>query len=93
MTNGPADIDVDVLKVGHHGSNTSSSSLFLNKVTPEYAVISVGSNSYGHPDNETLRRLGGTGAEVLRTDKLGTITMTTDGDSISLETTKGIIEK
>lgn len=93
MANGSADIDVDVLKVGHHGSNTSSSSLFLNKVTPEYAVISVGSNNYGHPDDETLRRLEGTGAEVLRTDKLGTITMTTDGDSISLETTKGIIEK
>ena len=93
MANGSADIDADVLKVGHHGSNTSSSNLFLSKVTPEYAIISVGSNNYGHPGNETLQRLEDAGAEVLRTDELGTIIMTTDGNSISLETTKGIIEK
>ena len=93
MANSSVDIDADVLKVGHHGSNTSSSDLFLSKVTPKYAIISVGSNNYGHPSNETLQRLGNAGTEVLRTDELGTIIMTTDGNDIKLETTKGIIEK
>ena len=50
-------VDVDVLKVGHHGSDTSSSTNFLKKVTPKYAIIQVGENNeYGHPHNETINK-------------------------------------
>ncbi len=78
------DLAADVLKVGHHGSTTSSSEAFLNKVMPQYAVISVGNgNSYGHPAEKTLLRLAAIGACVLRTDQDGTIIFTTDGDSLS----------
>jgi len=78
------DIAADVLKVGHHGSTTSSSEAFLNRIMPQYAVISVGNgNSYGHPAEKTLLRLAAIGARVLRTDKDGTIIFTTDGDSLS----------
>lgn len=52
------DVDVDVLKVGHHGSSSSTSSSFLKKVTPQYAVISVGKdNSYGHPTQAGMKKL------------------------------------
>lgn len=65
---------VDLLKVGHHGSATSSGQEFLNKIKPKYAVISVGANnSYKHPTQEALNRLLNIGAEVFRTDKNGTI--------------------
>lgn len=68
------DMDVDVLKVGHHGSSGASSTAFLNKITPEYAVISCGEgNKYNHPHEETLTRLENVGAEVLRTDLSGSI--------------------
>lgn len=66
--------DVDILKVGHHGSKYASSLEFLEKVRPELAVISVGSrNTYGHPTPETLGRLEQVGAVVKRTDLEGTI--------------------
>ena len=65
--------DVDVLKVGHQGSKFSSSLNFLNKILPEYAVIEVGKNSYGHPTRETLSRLANVGARIFRTDQNGTI--------------------
>ena len=69
-----------VLKVGHHGSRTSSSEFFVQKVAPQYAVISDGKdNSYGHPHQETLDTLKEFGVNVLRTDTLGTITFETDG--------------
>lgn len=64
-----ADLDVDVLKVGHHGSHHSSSDAFLKLVTPQIAVISVGAdNSYGHPSNRTLVRLERASSTVYRTD-------------------------
>ena len=67
-------IDVDWLKVGHHGSKTATSEEFLDKVTPSHAVISVGKvNSYGHPNQEVLDRLGSKGIQILRTDQQGTI--------------------
>ena len=79
------DLDADVLKVGHHGSRTSSCAEFLAEVTPEYAVIQVGrNNSYGHPSSQTLDRLKRVGAEVYRNDELGDIVVTTDGKSISI---------
>lgn len=77
------DLRADVLKVGHHGSNTSTSAAFLRAVGPRYAVISVGAgNDYGHPGKSTLRRLLKSGAEVLRTDREGTIVVTSDGNTI-----------
>ncbi len=72
---GGADVDVDVLKVGHHGSRSSSSTAFLELVSPERAVISVGEdNSYGHPHAEALERLAALSIEVSRTEE-GAITI------------------
>ncbi len=69
-----ANFDVDVLKVGHHGSDTSTSVEFLNVVKPEYAIISCGiDNKYGHPHNSVLTNLENAQAQVLRTDKSDSI--------------------
>lgn len=66
----------EVLKVGHHGSKTSTSQKFLGLVAPEWALISVGeSNRYGHPAAEVLARLEGAGVKILRTDEMGTVTL------------------
>lgn len=75
-----ADLDVDVLKAGHHGSKTSTAEEFLRATTPAVAVISVGRrNRYGHPAQEVLDRLAPFGIAVLRTDQDGDITLTSDG--------------
>ena len=80
------ELDCEVLKVGHHGSNTSSSPLFVAAVSPAYAVISVGrDNRYGHPRPEVLDILSQAGAEILRTDELGTIVFETDGTTLRLK--------
>lgn len=80
------DIDVDVLKVGHHGSDTSSSEEFLERVTPDLAVILVGEeNKYNHPSDEVLERLEKIGAEILRTDLHGNITIKSDGENLTIE--------
>jgi competence protein ComEC len=72
-----------VLKVGHHGSRSSTSLEFLEKVSPIYAVISCGEgNDYGHPHPETLKALEDAGINILRTDLSGTIVLTTDGNRI-----------
>ena len=77
----------DVLKVGHHGSDTSSSALFLSGVAPDYAVISCGAdNAYGHPDDEVLGRLEDAGAQVFRTDLQGSILCISDGSSLTFYT-------
>ena len=69
----------DILKIGHHGSRTSSSYDFVQAVHPKYALISDGlNNSYGHPHKETLKTLADLGVEVLRTDELGTIVFSCD---------------
>lgn len=76
-------LKADVLKVGHHGSRTSSSQKYLDAVAPRYAVISCGTgNSYGHPHSEAMTRLRGTGAVIYRTDENGTIVFETDGKDI-----------
>ncbi len=73
--------DVDVLKVGHHGSNTSSSEKFLKQVLPEIAIISVGKeNSYGLPKEKVLNRIKKLGTEIYRTDLDGTIQIVSDGN-------------
>lgn len=84
-----ADVRADVLKVGHHGSDTSTTEDFLRRVSPEYAVIEVGKdNSYGHPAESTLERLRDIGAKIYRTDEDGTVRMVSDGKSITVETRK-----
>ena len=72
-----------VLKIGHHGSSSSTSEIFLKAVTPSVAVISVGKdNSYGHPHKETLDTLNKYNIKTLRTDIEGTITLCSDGNKI-----------
>ena len=76
--------DIDVLKVAHHGSRTSSSEEFLEQVKPEYVIISCGrDNDYGHPHKEVMDRLKG--SEVYQTSKDGTILITSDGENIEVE--------
>ena len=65
--------DIEVLMAGHHGSKGSTSEELLEAVTPETAIISVGTNSYGHPAEDTLRRLARAGCAVYRTDRHGTV--------------------
>lgn len=76
-----------VLKVGHHGSQTSTNPAFLGAVSPQYAVISVGPyNAYGMPDESVLRRLEQSGVMLTRTDRNGAITFETDGKAVSVKT-------
>lgn len=80
-------LSADVLKLGHHGSKTATSGAFLNKVNPDYAVISCGmGNSYGHPHKETLNKLYSKGIKIFRTDEQGTVIATSDGTDITWST-------
>lgn len=75
-------LDAEILKAGHHGSNTSTHSVFLDAVDPDIAVISVGAdNSYGHPSSVVLDRLATSGIRTYRTDLDGTVAIRTDGTS------------
>ena len=79
----PGDLPSTVLKVGHHGSDTSSTPAFLSKVRPTVAIISVGTdNRYNHPSDETLRNLQAVGAKIYRTDRNGTIEIITDKEQM-----------
>ena len=79
---------IDVLKVGHHGSKTSSTESFIQAVRPAFAVISVGQdNLYRHPSPEIIERLGLAHAGILRTDLIGLITVRSDGKRLEVETT------
>ena len=81
------DLKADILKVGHHGSSTSTSEEFLRAVSPSIAVISCGEgNAYGHPHYSTLTRLREAGAEVWRTDKSGTVTVYVENGKIMVKT-------
>lgn len=80
-----ANIRCDVLKVGHHGSTSSTSLKFLNKALPSIAIISCGvNNEYGHPHDMIINRLKGKGATIYRTDEDGTIVIKTDGVSLEV---------
>ena len=77
------ELNVDVLKVGHHGSRFSSGVNFLKATSPAAAVIEVGKNTYGHPTKQAIDRLAAGGAKVLRTDKEGIIKIT-GGESLKM---------
>ena len=88
MENG-YDISADVLKVAHHGSSTSSQKSFINAVSPQYAVIEVGSpNSYNHPNKETVQRLENKEIIIYRTDLYGNIVFVSDGSALEILTEK-----
>jgi len=82
------DIDVDILKVAHHGSKYSTSEEFLKKTSPLLSIIQVGKNSYGHPTNEVLTRLDNFGIKVLRNDTNGDIKIVSDGINYKIITSK-----
>ncbi len=82
-------LKADVLKVGHHGSKTSTSEAWLNAVDPEYAVVSVGvRNGYGHPAPSVIERLKTHNVTTYRTDQHGDIILNSDGNSIHFKTQK-----
>jgi len=86
---GKADVKAQVLKVGHHGSNSSTSQEFLKAVGPRYAVISVGAgNDYHHPHEATLDRLMKAQITVIRTDEKGNVIFETDGEKCNFTTSK-----
>ena len=83
-------VEADVLKVGHHGSDTSSSEEFLKRVNPKYAVISVGEdNRYDHPASSTIKKLEKYTDHIYRTDLNGTVVVTSDGVNIAVKTERG----
>ena len=87
MLRGPAGVRADVLKVGHHGSRTSTSSAFLDAVAPSVAVYSAGAgNRYGHPHDEVVERIEGAGIALFGTDRVGTVVVSTDGRSLTVRT-------
>ena len=92
LLNSGVNLQSTVLKVGHHGSDTSTSYPFLRAVAPQYAVISVGAgNSYGHPTEAVLSRLRDAGVTTFRTDMQGEITAVSDGQTINFSTEKNAV--
>lgn len=89
LSNG-VDIRADLLKIGHHGSYTSTSDDFLQAINPKYAVICVGKdNKYNHPVKSVMERLKKNNIDVYRTDELGNIIVTSDGENITFNVNKG----
>ena len=77
--------DIDVLKVGHHGSKTSSGKEFINEINPKYSIISVGKNNrYGHPNKEVLKTLDN--SKIYRTDRDGSIIFKIKNNKLKIET-------
>lgn len=84
------DLSATVLKVGHHGSSTSTSKAFLDKVNPKFAVVSVGTgNKYGHPAQVIMDRLKNKGVKLFRTDEQKTVTATSNGKDITFNVNPG----
>ena len=89
-----ADMSAEVLKVGHHGSRTSTTKALLEEVNPKYAVISLGKgNSYGHPHKSTLELLDEFNVETYRTDQDGTIVISTEGSGVTIKTGQTSMER
>lgn len=87
---GSYNVSSDLLKVGHHGSDSSTTQKFLDEVNPKYAIISAGKNNiYGHPAKSTMEKLRDKGTEVYRTDENGTIVASSDGENITFSTKPG----
>jgi competence protein ComEC len=87
LASAPEDLRSDVVKVAHHGSRTSSTQGFVRATHPSVAVISVGLNSiFGHPHQGVVERWRASGAQVLTTGQSGTITVSTDGHDLKVET-------
>ena len=85
VNNTPSSLESNVLKIGHHGSNSSTNLSFVKSVRPQYGIISSGiDNDYGHPHQEVLDILEDEEVEILRTDELGNIVIVSDGKSILL---------
>jgi len=82
------DINTDVLKVAHHGSAYSTTKEFLDLVKPEFSIISVGKNNYGHPSNEVIERLMQEDSTVYRTDSCGGVMLKTNGQSLKIITVR-----
>lgn len=78
--------NVDVLKVSHHGSSTGTGSYLLSKINPKISIISVGKNTYGHPDKSVISNLIKDGSIIYRTDLNGTTVLTTNGEQYSVTT-------
>ena len=77
--------DIDVLKVGHHGSKTSSGKEFINEINPKYSIISVGKNNrYGHPNKEVLNNLSD--SKIYRTDQNGSVMFKIKNNKLKIET-------
>jgi competence protein ComEC len=77
--------NIDILKVGHHGSKTSSSNFFINKINPKYSIISVGKNNrYDHPNKEVLKNLNN--SKIYRTDLDGSIMFKIKNNKLKIET-------
>lgn len=89
-----ADMSAEVLKVGHHGSRTSTTKALLEEVNPKYAVISLGKdNSYGHPHKSTLELFDKFNVETYRTDQDGTIVISTEGSGVTIKTGQTSMER
>lgn len=87
------DLSADVYKVGHHGSNTSTTEHFLEKISPKHAVISCGKdNQYGHPHNEVLTLLNNSSIKTYRTDEVGTIIIKSDGSNLTVDKNASVIK-
>lgn len=94
VLNSGADLSATVLKIGHHGSDTSTSYVWLNEIMPEYAVISVGKdNSYNHPTDAVLSRLRDADVTTYRTDLHGDIVAVSDGKTVTFTTDKTASEE
>ena len=90
MLNAGVDLSADLLKVGHHGSDTSSTAAFLKAVGAKIAVISCGANNdYGHPHKEVVQRIKKLDMTLYRTDQRGTVKVISDGKKLTVETEKG----
>lgn len=87
LLNSDFDLNADVIKLGHHGSNTSSTEKYLKAVNPQYAIISCGAdNSYGHPHDEVIDRLKNNNISFFVTAQTGDVTVTSDGKNIDIQT-------